>query len=107
MWDWDKSNLVIARVSACPAFLLITSSKLYPAFLLENHCQPHGVMVVDLALMSARRAGAESPAQSQALKARGGTHGGPSSASSTIISSSTLQREEKSRLHSLSAAQAL
>ena len=46
MWDWDKSNLVIARVSACPAFLLLTSGKLYPAFLLENHCQPHGVMVV-------------------------------------------------------------
>lgn len=46
MWDWDKSHLVIARVSACHAFLLVAFGKLYPAFLLENHWQPHGVVVV-------------------------------------------------------------
>ena len=46
MWDWDKSNLVIALVSACPAFLPFASNKLYCAFLLEDHCQCHVVLVL-------------------------------------------------------------
>lgn len=46
MWDWDKSNLVIAMVSACPAFLPFASNKFYCAFLLEDHCQSHVVLVL-------------------------------------------------------------